>query len=448
MAAVPKLCLNIVSNSSSRTSSSELGDIPTFALKESHLKREKYERYRHVCSEVVAKFLYVGGAEAASKVEELQRHGITHVVNCALDTVQNMHESIGVQYLSLRMVDDGTVDDVTWFAYHVFEFVEAAWNGGGRVLIHCVSGVSRSCALAIAFLMQRDALTYSEAYAAVRLGRPVCEPNAAFQSQLLAWGDRRRATAAGKASFFYRAVYRWHSADTPVDCVAKLCVDRDDYSKPVPPSANLLDCRGAFVIILPESHFVWVGTNCTMPLRNCATQFAAWLVAYDAAPPLLGVLEQTSEWPNPLGVSLTNIPERCQYDSDYLPLRPAPALNQMPCNKDDPLEPIPTACQKSDDPIFGLFELDSASTWERIVDYDHDDLESDKLLLLKTPQPPFYVWLGSASSKAAADDTSLRDFLHTTHFADSSPLPPLIHCVILQEGRESSNFWTDFEAGF
>lgn len=53
----------------------------------------------------------------------------------------------------------------------------------GRVLVHCLMGVSRSATLVLAFLMIAMGLTLQEAVAAVRPHRDVC-PNPGFLQQL------------------------------------------------------------------------------------------------------------------------------------------------------------------------------------------------------------------------------------------------------------------------
>lgn len=72
----------------------------------------------------------------------------------------------------------------------------------GRVLVHCLMGVSRSATLVLAFLMIAEGLTLQEAVAAVRPHRDVC-PNPGFLQQLRSLDrslerDRRRRQQGGQ----------------------------------------------------------------------------------------------------------------------------------------------------------------------------------------------------------------------------------------------------------
>merc|ERR1712032_667199 len=56
-------------------------------------------------------------------------------------------------------------------------------HSNGGVLVHCASGVSRSVATCVAWLMTRHGLSLEKALVHVRRGRPLGNPNAGFALQ-------------------------------------------------------------------------------------------------------------------------------------------------------------------------------------------------------------------------------------------------------------------------
>ncbi|CAN0505778.1 unnamed protein product, partial [Ectocarpus sp. 12 AP-2014] len=155
-------------------------------------KRAKLEKYKYECSEVSSSFLYVSGEDAAKQQGLVASKGITHIINCAGPQCPNYLEYTGrFNFLRLNFYDHRT-EDCAWFMYQAFDFMKAAEEQRGRVLVHCVQGVSRSCTLAIAWLMLTKGVDYDEAYLRVRQGRPICAPNTGFICSLLEWQRRRQ----------------------------------------------------------------------------------------------------------------------------------------------------------------------------------------------------------------------------------------------------------------
>jgi dual specificity MAP kinase phosphatase len=68
-------------------------------------------------------------------------------------------------------------------ACNCFMRVQGARAGGGRVLLHCSQGVSRSASLAIAYLMWQRSASFDEVLASVKAARGVANPNIGFTCQ-------------------------------------------------------------------------------------------------------------------------------------------------------------------------------------------------------------------------------------------------------------------------
>ena len=63
---------------------------------------------------------------------------------------------------------------------------------GGRVLVHCSQGVSRSAALAIAYLMWQRNEQYDPVFQQVKAIRGVANPNIGFTCQVGWWRSLTR----------------------------------------------------------------------------------------------------------------------------------------------------------------------------------------------------------------------------------------------------------------
>ena len=63
-------------------------------------------------------------------------------------------------------------------------------KSGGKTLVHCVAGVSRSASLCMAYLMKYQRMTLDQAYYHTKKRRPVIHPNQGFWKQLIEYERR------------------------------------------------------------------------------------------------------------------------------------------------------------------------------------------------------------------------------------------------------------------
>jgi len=69
-----------------------------------------------------------------------------------------------------------------------FAFIDTARDTGGRVLVHCMAGVSRSASIVIGYLMKVKDMDFVTAFNHVKAKRPTIRPNDGFMHQLQNYG--------------------------------------------------------------------------------------------------------------------------------------------------------------------------------------------------------------------------------------------------------------------
>ncbi|KAF2360807.1 Dual specificity phosphatase catalytic domain [Trinorchestia longiramus] len=150
-----------------------------------------------VCMDECYPGLYIGDIGAAKDRAYLKRVGITHVLNtaegnkmCTVDTNAHYYKEVNIKYLGLQLLDIPSAN-ISQFFEQGAEFIDDCLNEGGKVLVHCFMGISRSSTIAASFLMLKRGMPVLEALTVLRRHRSIY-PNDGFLHQLLQL-DRRLA---------------------------------------------------------------------------------------------------------------------------------------------------------------------------------------------------------------------------------------------------------------
>ncbi|EGZ11984.1 hypothetical protein PHYSODRAFT_303805 [Phytophthora sojae] len=130
---------------------------------------------------VILDHVLLGSRENAEDSQLLNFLGITHICNCAKQ-VGNSFEGEFI-YLKLNLKDSQDEELIPHFQT-VAKFIKRVERLRGRVLIHCISGASRSPALLVAYLMIDKDMSLLDAYNMVRRKRHIVQPNQGFRLQL------------------------------------------------------------------------------------------------------------------------------------------------------------------------------------------------------------------------------------------------------------------------
>ncbi|XP_067857433.1 dual specificity protein phosphatase 1-A-like [Heptranchias perlo] len=127
-------------------------------------------------------FLYLGSAYHSSRKETLQSLGITALLNVS-SNCPNYFEGV-FQYKCIPVEDNHMADISAWFQ-EAIDFIDSVKNSGGRVLVHCQAGISRSATICLAYLIRTQRVRLEEAFDFVKQRRGVISPNFGFMGQLL-----------------------------------------------------------------------------------------------------------------------------------------------------------------------------------------------------------------------------------------------------------------------
>lgn len=125
-------------------------------------------------------WLYLGSLDASQNADALYDLRITDVFS-AIDEPED--DIAGIQYTWVDLIDapDQDLSDAIDF---VIPYLNEIRDSGGKVLVHCYAGISRSAALVIAYLILEYGFDYDSALRFVRSKRPEVNPNHGFERQL------------------------------------------------------------------------------------------------------------------------------------------------------------------------------------------------------------------------------------------------------------------------
>lgn len=239
----------------------------------------QHREYRQVLSEVVPGTIYLSSCHAAGDLALLKRHCITHIVNTAADGCGNLFPE-HFSYLTYYLKDANT-EDISLVLCRTLEWMQAAVSRGGRVLVHCLQGISRSATVVIAYLMWRFALSFEAAHERVLQVRPICNPNPGFTFHLLLFGKKLgvdgspppNSNLANQEMKLFRVV-PYHEKEP------FLLLLPTDWPRPVP----FFDPRFGWVLQVGGTQFLlWMGSMVPDPAATKAAtlQHARWAETFD-----------------------------------------------------------------------------------------------------------------------------------------------------------------------
>ena len=399
-----------------------LSSVPVMNSGSDHHEPPSAKQFRRICSEVIRGELFVSGWLVAEDWDQLDSRKITHVVNtaCSVSKCPFQNE---IMYLPLS-IEDNRTEDIIAYVYPCIEFIESAISAGNRVLIHCMEGVSRSCSIAIAYLMWKRNLRYVEAQDLVQAARPVCQPNPNFMCQLLDFEKRLANTSSPKRTL--RVTLRRFN-----DQLVLLTIHEE--RKPADkrfPYIYQDDSNGLRIVVDHQSQF----KDHLLQLARDAADRLGRIEGFDP------VIEYENFDPSILPVPTSAL------DADYAACYEFFQMQQDSSPKQHLEDPCTSRSHISHGSIdscrdgnqIEVFQLDPAAIGQlgpSISFFDADDLDSRYMFLFKTAggQVPI-LWIGD-------EVTDLVNTAGVVSKVESMMNAPI---SIVKQGREPQEFWELF----
>lgn len=163
----------------------------------SHVRSESRTSAQNDKPVEILPHLLLGNMVPSSCRERLQALGVTALVNVSTSCAN--HFEADFRYLNIPVNDSASADLAVWFST-ANEFIDSVQRDGGRVLVHCHAGRSRSVTICLAYLMRTYNWTLDAAYEHVRARRDIIDPNLNFMRQLQDYRRRLDNTASSVSS--------------------------------------------------------------------------------------------------------------------------------------------------------------------------------------------------------------------------------------------------------
>ena len=129
-------------------------------------------------------WLYLGSHMNACNLEDIEYIGINYVLNCAFECYDSYPSDI--KYLHVNL-NDSPYFKLIPHLNKITQFIHKAKISGGKILVHCQLGISRSTSCVIAYMIRYLGYTTLGALEFIRKRRPLVMPNSGFIQQLTSY---------------------------------------------------------------------------------------------------------------------------------------------------------------------------------------------------------------------------------------------------------------------
>ena len=295
--------------------------------KDDALTREDFDAGPSSADEVEPN-LFLGNLTAATDIEWLKQKKMTHILtvdSCPLPRkIQDALPDIKLKYM--QMTDMPREDLLTSFE-DSNQFIDNALTSGGKILVHCYFGVSRSATLVIAYIMKKYNLPFAKAFEAVKEKRRFVGPNTGFLAQLQLYEDMGFTVDCSNIPF---KMYRLQIAADKVRKARILPQNYIDLIKPDPalltthPEPTVYRCKKCRRVVANASNILPHKPREKQIWRHVSSKH------YDKTPKALKAVQKSAEAEK----------KEKEKEKEQEKEKPKEEVSTEPCNKTYFIEPL------------------------------------------------------------------------------------------------------------
>ncbi|XP_060761463.1 dual specificity phosphatase 28 isoform X2 [Neoarius graeffei] len=141
--------------------------------------------------------LFISNARSACSTELIQKEAVTLCINVSR---QQPCPSARISSTLRVPVYDDPNEDLHAHFDRCADVILGEAARGGRTVVYCKNGRSRSATICIAFLMKHQNLPLTQAYEVVKSARSVVEPNPGFWAQLEQYEQELKSRRSASSS--------------------------------------------------------------------------------------------------------------------------------------------------------------------------------------------------------------------------------------------------------
>lgn len=136
--------------------------------------------------------IFISDGKCVTDKVLLKKLNITHILNAAeteIRTGKYFYKNNNIKYLGIAVLDTPN-ENISLYFDRVADFIHNCLINRGKIIVHCVMGISRSSTCVIAYLIKYCNMDVFDAIKFLKKKRSIINPNVGFIKQLQQFQER------------------------------------------------------------------------------------------------------------------------------------------------------------------------------------------------------------------------------------------------------------------